>query len=154
METIITSLQSTPYECNNDIASQICDSVITEEEVAIHFRKLKNNKAAGNDGISAEFCKYASEKLITPFCAIFNYLFDRGEYPTQWSEGLINALHKKGDLTNPDNCRKITINVVMGKIFDSLLNSRLYYKNEALILDDPCQFGFTPGANTTDCFCA
>ena len=30
METIITSLQSTPYECNNDIASQICDLVITE----------------------------------------------------------------------------------------------------------------------------
>ena len=89
METIITSLQSTPYECNNGIASQICDLVITEEEVALHFRKLKNNKAAGIDGTSAE-------KLITPFCAIFNYIFDKGEYPTQWSEGLINVLHKKG----------------------------------------------------------
>ena len=39
----------------------------------------------------------------------------------------------------------------MGKIFDSILNSRLYFKNEALNLDDPCQFGFTPGSSTTDC---
>ena len=48
--------------------------MITEEEVALHFRKLKNNKAAGIGGISAEFYKYAGEKLITPFCAIFNYI--------------------------------------------------------------------------------
>ena len=39
----------------------------------------------------------------------------------------------------------------MGKIFDSILNSRLYFKNEALQIDDPCQFGFTPNTSTTDC---
>ena len=129
----------------------ICDNVITKEEVALHIRRPKNNKAAGIDGIPTEFYKYAGEQFITPFCAVFNHIFDKGEYPTQWSEGLINALHKKGNRTDPDNYRKITINVVMGKIFDSILNSRLYFKNEALNLDDPCQFGFTPGSSTTDC---
>ena len=39
----------------------------------------------------------------------------------------------------------------MAKIFDSILNSRLYFKNDALSLDDPFQFGFTPARSTTDC---
>ena len=39
----------------------------------------------------------------------------------------------------------------MAKIFDSILNARLYFKNEAMTLDDPFQFGFTPARGTTDC---
>ena len=35
--------------------------------MVLHFKKLKNNIAAGVDGIPAELYKYAGEKLITPF---------------------------------------------------------------------------------------
>ena len=133
------------------LAADICDGRITESEVALHIKKLKNNKASGIDGITGEFYKCITQELITPFCTIFNYIFDRGDYPSQWAEGLINALHKKGDSTNPDNYRKITITVAMAKIFDSILNSRLYFKNDALSLNDPFQFGFTPSRGTTDC---
>jgi len=133
------------------IQNEICDSPITEDEVSYHIRKLNNNKAAGIDGIQAEFYKYAADKLVTPFCVLFNHIFNAGDYPSQWSEGLIIALHKKGDVSIPDNYRKITINVVMGKVFDSILNARLYFKNESHKIDDPFQFGFTPTRRTTDC---
>ena len=126
------------------LPANICDSYITEAEVALHLKKLKNNKAAGIDGITGEFYKCVENELIVPFCAIFNFIFDKGDYPSQWAEGLINALHKKGDHSNPDNYRKITITVAMAKIFDSILNARLYFKNDAMSLDDPFQFGFTP----------
>ena len=135
----------------NPLAINICDDRITESEVALHIKKLKNNKAAGIDGITSEFYKCISQELVTPFCAMFNYIFDKGDYPSQWAEGLINALHKKGDPVNPDNYRKITITVAMAKIFESILNARLYFKNDALMLDDPFQFGFTPSRGTTDC---
>ena len=133
------------------LPANICDSYITESEVALHLKKLKNNKAAGIDGITGEFYKCVENELIVPFCAIFNFIFDKGDYPSQWAEGLINALHKKGDHSNPDNYRKITITVAMAKIFDSILNARLYFKNDAMSLDDPFQFGFTPSRGTTDC---
>ena len=94
------------------VTDHVCDSVITEDEVAIHIRKLKNNKASGTDGIPGEFYRYIADELVTPFCTIFNYIFERGEYPSQWAEGIINALHKKGDQLNPDNYRKITVTVV------------------------------------------
>ena len=127
------------------------DSVITEDEVTIHIRKLKNNKASGTDGIPGEFYRHITDELVTPFCAKFNYIFDKGEYPSQWAEGIINALHKKGDQLNPNNYRKITVAVAMAKVFDSILNARLYFKNDAMSLDDPFQFGFTPSRGTADC---
>ena len=117
----------------------------------LHLKKLKSNKAAGIDGITGEFYKHVADELVLPFCAIFNYIFNKGDYPSQWAEGLINALHKKGDHSNPDNYRKITITVAMAKIFDSILNARLYFKNDVMSLDDPFQFGFTPSRGTTDC---
>ena len=136
---------------HDPISTEICDSKITESEIYCHLKKLRNNKAVGVDGIPAECYKYATDYYIDPFCNLFNYVFDKGEYPTQWSQGIINALHKKGDLSVPDNYRKITINVVMSKIFECILNSRLYMKNEVLGLDDPFQFGFTPSSRTSDC---
>ena len=145
-------LSGTPInEFPQTISISICDSRITESEVALHLKKLKNNKAAGIDAIAGEFYKYAANELTVPLCNIFNTIFDKGEYPTQWAEGLINALHKKGDPSNPDNYRKITITAAMAKIFDSILNARLYHKNDILTLDDPFQFGFTPNRGTTDC---
>ena len=138
-------------EVSDTIGIKICDSQITESEVALHLKKLKNNKAAGLDGISGDFYKCVADEMTVPFCAIFNYIFNKGEYPSQWAEGLINALHKKGDFSNPDNYRKITITVAMAKVFDSILNARLYFKNEALDIDDPFQFGFTPCRGTSDC---
>ena len=80
MRLIVNTLQTSSYSCDNSLATHICDSVITEEEVTIHLKKLKCNKAAGIDGIPAEFYKCASEKLVTPFCAVFNYILDQGEY--------------------------------------------------------------------------
>ena len=77
------------------ITDYICDSVITEEEVLLHMKRLKNGKAAGIDGIPSEFYKHVTNELAVPFCTIFNYIFDNGDYPSQWAEGLINALHKK-----------------------------------------------------------
>jgi hypothetical protein len=39
----------------------------------------------------------------------------------------------------------------MAKNFDSNLNARLYFKNDAMSLDEPFHFGFTPSRSTTDC---
>jgi hypothetical protein len=50
-ETMLISSRESQYDL--EIHVDICDSVITEEEVAFHLRKLKNNKAAGVDGIPA-----------------------------------------------------------------------------------------------------
>ena len=48
------------------ISDKILNRAITEEEVLISLKKLKNNKAPGSDGISAEFLKSAEKELVLP----------------------------------------------------------------------------------------
>ncbi len=49
-----------------------------------------------------------------------------------------------------DNYRKITVMTSLGNVFESILNSRLTYRNVVLDLDDKLQYGFTENARTTD----
>ncbi len=39
-------------------------------------------KATGIDGLPSEFIKAAQEKLIGPLHGVFNFVFNKGEWPT------------------------------------------------------------------------
>ena len=137
-------------EIENEISHDICNSVITVEEIRLHISKLKNRKAPGHDGLVAEFFKAAPEDMYLALCNVFNVIFDRGEWPQQWALGLISPVHKKSSINECDNYRKITVMPILGKILESILNSRLIYRNRVEEMDDPYQFGFMNEAQTTD----
>jgi len=134
----------------HSLADDICNSTITMDEIRYHVKRLKNNKAAGNDGLVGEFLKYAPESVIEALCITFNGIFDRGEWPKEWVMGLINPVHKKNSVNECDNYRKVTVMPVIGKVLEAILNSRLVYKNVVLDIDDPYQFGFMKDSRTTD----
>ena len=73
-----------------------------------------------------------------------------GEYPDEWSDGIINPIYKKDSKLNPENYRKITVLPAIGKVFDSILNTRLCFVKDALQSHDPLQFGFKHGHGSTD----
>ncbi len=94
--------------------------------LVIAVDKLKFKKAVGIDaidGIQSEFIKFAKDKLTGPMHGVFNFLFSKGD----WSEGLINPIHKKGSRNIEDNYRKVTVMPALGKVFESILNSRFTY---------------------------
>jgi exonuclease III len=133
-----------------NLSDEICNGVISKEEIMYHVEKLKNNKASGVDGICCEFLKYASKELSDILFCLYNYIFEKGDWPTIWSEGLINPVYKKGSINVTDNYRKITVMPAAGKVLESILNYRLTFRNVALNTDDPCQFGFKKNSLTTD----
>ena len=144
------------YEKNNseqilpDLSWEICNGSITTEEILHCINKLKLKKASGTDGIPGEFVKLARDKLTGPLQGIFNFLFNKGEWPEIWAEGIINPIHKKGSQNVEDNYRKVTVMPALGRVFESILNSRLTYRNVVLDLDDKLQFGFKQDARTSD----
>ena len=98
---------------------------ITEAELKAALNGLKNKKAAGPDGLLNEFFK-RSECVIVPFLLkLFNYLFDNGIYPSDWTMSILQPIHKKGDVGLPDNYRGISLLNVCSKIYSSILNRRL-----------------------------
>ena len=126
------------------------DFAITDEEITTAISKLKNDKSPGLDNITNNMIKCSQNSLLLCYKKIFNACLATGIYPVAWAEGYVVPLHKSNDVYDPNNYRGLTITSSIGKLFNSVLNSRLdkfLAKNK--IIDD-CQIGFTKKARTSD----
>ena len=56
---------------------------------------------------------------------LFNTIYNTGNFPDQWTTGVIVPIFKKSDNDNPANYRGITLTSTMGKLFTYALNRRL-----------------------------
>ena len=124
---------------------------ITEEEVSKCIHKLKLNKACSSDLILNEFLRHSKTYMLTAFTKLFNIVFMTGIVPEEWSQGIISPIYKnKGDRTDPDNYRGITILSCFGKLFTAVLNARLnkYLEDSNLLCEE--QAGFRKNYSTTD----
>ena len=141
-------------EANLDYETQGLNAAITEEEVICAIKALKNGKAVGIDEVRNEFIKHSSPPLISIYCKLFNKVLDSGIVPEQWVQGIIIPIYKgKGDTTQCDNYRGITLLSCVSKLFTSILNKRLTTfidDNEILLAN---QAGFRKSHSTLDhCF--
>ena len=106
-----------------DPNDEILNSVITYEEVSRCIDRLNNGKASGLDRILNEYIKSTKATFIATYVKLFNMILDSGCFPEQWSTGMISPIYKsKGDRSNPQNYRPITILSCLGKLFTSILN--------------------------------
>ena len=152
MDNIIKQVTSSQHNVEHDKSNmtQFLSSPITAEEIKKAIQKLKYKKAAGVDGISDEFYKYGWNELLPALELLFNTILTNGEYPSRWATGIIHPVYKKGVYGVPDNYRKITVMPCIGKLFESILNNRLSFKNEVCNDNDPYQAGFKSNSRTTD----
>ena len=96
------------------------------------------------------FYKYGCNELLPALKLLFNTILSNGEYPSRWATGIIHPVHKKGDHGVPDNYRKITVMPCIGKLFESILNNRLPFKNEVYNNNVLYQAGFKSNSRTSD----
>ena len=126
------------------------DDSISESEIKEAIHNLKPGKAPGLDGICGEYLKY-SEHMIIPFLhKLFNKLYDLCHFPFDWSKAIIVPLLKKGDETNLDNYRGISLLSLVSKVFIFILNKRLYSWAETQNKISPEQAGFRKSYSTID----
>lgn len=90
-------------------------------------------------------------EYIYIFCKLFNVVLDSGIVPENWLIGIIKPIYKnKGDKSNPDNFRAITLISCRGKLFTSILNARLNeFSNEFEVISKN-QAGFRKSHSTVD----
>ena len=153
MEKIETLINSNVDMFSLPQDTPLCDilnSPISGDAVALALRKGKNNKAAGIDGIPVEFYRYGGDELQNTLLVLFNYLFEKGCYPEEWCEGIINPIHKIEDKINPEHYRKVTVTPAIGKLYETILNNRSVYAKAILGMEDPFQDGFKHGTRATD----
>ena len=98
-------------------------SAPTKEEIQNSIKPLRNGKAAGPDNIPAEALRVRTNvELLYP---LFNNIWEEERVPTQWKEGYLIKLPKKGDLSSCSNYRGVTLLSIPGKVFNRVLLNRM-----------------------------
>ena len=138
------------HENLNNMNNEI-NQCITESEIHAAVQKLKNNKSHGSHNILNEHIKSTIHIMAPVYTKLFNIIFDSGLVPDSWTLGDILPIYKnKGNIHHPENYRPITILSCFGKLFTSILNTRITkYVEESGTLNS-CQAGFRKGFSTTD----
>ena len=111
---------------------------------------MKSGKSSGNDGLISEMFSACPDVFAPILKTLFNYIYSSGIYPDSWSECLVVAVPKSGDLSDPNNYRPIVLISVLSKLYTTILTNRLlsWSEEEDILIDN--QFGFRPGKSTVD----
>ena len=100
-------------------------SPITKNEIMKAISQLKSNKSVGPDKISNEMLKCGRMILLPYLSKVFNACIKSESYPKSWAESSITPIYKSDNVDDPNNYRGISIGCSIGKVFNSIMYSRL-----------------------------
>ena len=134
------------YELEQEQLQGICQEP-TRQEIRRAIQRMRNYRAPGEDAIVSELIKYGGGVLDALY-ELIKLIWTTQNVPQEWNAGVICPIHKKGDKSECNNYRSITLLNNAYKIFSSILNERLKIATEKIIGDYQC--GFHRNKSTTD----
>lgn len=121
-----------------------------ENEVKTIINKLSSNKSPGMDGISARLIKFSSNYICSVLTHIINLSFATGEFPKDLKSAVVIPLFKKGQETDLNNYRPISLLSNFSKIIERIVKCRLLKFLSLNNLLSESQFGFVEKKSTED----
>jgi hypothetical protein len=117
-------------------------------EVEISIAKLKKYKSPDSDQIRAELIQAGGEIFVSVIHKFITSIWNKEEMPDKWKESIIVPIHKKGDKTDCNNYRGISLISPSYKILSNIRLSRLRPYIDKTIGGH--QSGFPRNRSTTD----
>jgi len=99
------------------------------------IEKLKSHKSPGTDQIPAERIKAGGSTICGKIHKLIISIWDKEELSEEWKESIIVPIYKKGDKTDCNNYRGISLLPTTYKILSNILLSRLIPYTEETIGD-------------------
>ena len=103
---------------------------------------LDPHKAIGPDNIPPRFLKTCAHEVVDMYLILFQASLDQGAVPSDWKEGNIVPLFKKGDRSLPENYRPITLTSISCKILEHVVHSNIMAHLDKFNVLDDAQHGF------------
>jgi hypothetical protein len=116
-------------------------------EIELANEKLKSHKSPGIDHIPAELIKAGGRTIGCEIHKLIISIWNKEELPEEWKESII-VPNYKGDKTDFNNYRGISLLPATYKILSNILLSRLIPYAEEIIGDYQC--GFRRNRSATD----
>ena len=119
---------------------------VSTEDIRIIVNKLKCDKSAGPDGISAESFKFSHSRLYVLLSLCFSLCLTHGYLPKSLMETTIVSIvkNKCGNLSDSNNYRPIAIAAITSKMLESVI----LVKCEEFLFTSHNQFVFKSGHST------
>ena len=124
----------------------------TRAEVEKAIKSLKNNKSAGPDNIPAEVLKADISASVNMLHGLLIKIWDQEYIPSEWREGILVKLAKKGDLSLCKNYRGIMLLSTAEKVLNRIILERMREAVERILREN--QTGFRLPRSTADLPCA
>ena len=119
--------------------------VISSDLVRTHLKKTKPNKAEGPDGIHARVLNECEKEIALPLAIIFSRSLTETRIPLDWKRANVIPIFKKGDKSNVENYRPVSLTSLVCKTMESILKDKIVdFLDENDIIRDT-QHGFRRG---------
>ena len=118
------------------------------EIIKIFLNRLKITHTFGTDGIPSSMLKVLSNELCRPLYIIFNSSLLSGNIPKIWKKSIITPIFKKGEPSNSNNYRPISITCVMCRVLERIISKQLIFYLKSNNLLTKYQYGFISGKST------
>ena len=115
---------------------------ITTSGISKLLQNLNIHKAMGPDQINAKILRELQDILAPTLEIIFNHSLNTGIVPSDWKMANITPLFKKGDRSQPNNYRSISLTSIVSKLFEHILSSNIRKYLEFNNILHHCQHGF------------
>ncbi|CAB4037986.1 Hypothetical predicted protein, partial [Paramuricea clavata] len=123
------------------------DLQLTIEEVARTLLALDTTKATGPEGIPSRLLKETAWQIAPSLTKIFNKSLSCGEIPDEWKLANIVPVHKKGEKSQVENYRPISLLSIISKVLERCVLRNI--RDHLLQLINDSQHGFIPGKSCT-----
>jgi hypothetical protein len=110
---------------------------VSEIELAID--KLKSHKSPGIDQTPAELIKAGGRTISCEVHKLIISIWNKEELPEEWKNSIIVPIYKKGDKTDCNNYRGISLLATTYKILSNILLSMIIPYAEEIIGDHQCE---------------
>ena len=125
------------------------DTEPTEDDLSKAIDSLKNCKAPGKDAIPPEVIKHGKHALLHHLHVLLLLCWKDGTVPQDMRDANIVTLYKnKGDRSDCNNYRGISLLSVLGKVFARVALTKLQILAERTLPES--QYGFRTGRSTID----
>jgi hypothetical protein len=117
------------FDDDNSFDPQRPNSIVLlppdESEIKSEIRLLKQNSAAGWDGIGPKPIKELEPKVTPLLTLLITKIFSSGEYPTIFKLAIVTPIHKGGSRVNVENYRPISVLPVLNKVVEKIISKRI-----------------------------
>jgi len=130
----------------NSSQENILDKIIiTEKEVLHMIGEFKPNKSPGVDNIGSTYALKIKEIISKPLTYLFTRSIANNEIPCDWKKANITPIFKKGERSNVENYRPVSLTTLFGKTLEKIIKNHIDLFLRATNYFNTSQHGFTKG---------